>query len=328
MKTDFDINFKSVFKQNLLGFIEEKQAIGYKYNKGISQLKRFDSYVFTLPKEPQELNKELVLKWTRRSATETISTQANRISILRGFAEYLNRLGEKAYIYPKGMVTINRYSYTPYIFSKEEVMALFTACDEFPISEVSPYRHLIIKLLFRLIYCCGLRVSEATNLKVEDVDFKKGTLYIRNTKFGKERLLPMSDELTKRCQIYYQYVLIGKNDDSYFFPTPRGDNYNENTIYKLFRELLWSAGISHTGKGPRIHDIRHTYAVHCLKKWVLEKKDITNCLFYLSVYLGHEDMRGTQHYLRLTADLYPDIIKKVDDYCSHLVPEVMINEAD
>jgi integrase len=326
MKNEF--GFKSVFKQNLIGFIEEKQAIGYKYNNGISQLKRFDHYVFTLPKEPEELNKELILKWTKRSTTETISTQANRISVLRGFAEYLRRLGEKAYIYPKGLVTINRYSYMPYIFSKDEVKALFTACDEFPISKISPYRHLVIRLLFRLIYCCGLRVSEATKLKVSDVDLIKGTLYIRNTKFGKERLLPMSDELTKRCQIYYQHVLIGNHDDSYFFPTPIGDYYKESTIYKLFREILWSAGISHTGKGPRIHDIRHTYAVHCLKKWVLEKKDITNCLIYLSVYLGHEDMRGTQHYLRLTADLYPDIIKTVDDYCSQLIPEVMINETD
>ncbi|MCD6322385.1 MAG: tyrosine-type recombinase/integrase [Clostridiales bacterium] len=323
-----EIDFKSVFKEKLIGFVEEKQAIGYKHNTGISLLKRFDSYVYTLAIEPQELNKGIVLKWTERSPSETISTQASRISALRGFAEYLVRIGEKAYIYPKGMVTINRYSYTPYIFSKDEVMAIFTACNNFPFSKVSPYRHLIIGLLFRLIYCCGLRVSESTHLKVADVDLIEGTLYIRNAKFGKERLIPMSDELTKRCRIYYQYVLIGNNDDTYFFPTPKGEHYSESTIYKLFRKILWSAGISHTGKGPRIHDIRHTYAVHCLKKWVLEKKDISNCLPYLSVYLGHEDMRGTQHYLRLTADLYPDIIKKVDDSCSRLIPEVMTNEAD
>ncbi len=326
MKNEF--NFKSVFKENLIGFIAEKHAIGYKYNKGISLLKRFDSFVYTLQTEPQELNKEIVLKWTERSPAETISTQAGRISVLRGFGEYLIRIGEKAYIYPKGMVTINRYSYTPYIFSKDEIMAIFSACKNYPISKVSPYRHLIIGLLFRMIYCCGLRVSEATNLKVADTDLIEGTLYIRNTKFGKERLLPMSDELTKKCRIYYQLVLVGNRDDSYFFPTPNGEYYKEGTVYKLFREILWSAGISHTGKGPRLHDIRHTFAVHCLKKWVLEKKDISNSLPYLSVYLGHEDMRGTQHYLRLTADLYPDIVEKVDASCSSLIPEVIINESD
>ena len=323
-----ELEFKSVFKKNLIGFIEEKQAIGYKYSKGLSQLKRFDCFVCTLQSEPKELSKELVLKWTEHLPGETISTQAGRVSTLRGFAKYLNRIGEKAYIYPRGLVTINRYSYTPYIFSKDEILAIFKACDEFPICKTTPYRHLAVRLIYRLLYSSGLRVSEAANLKVDDVDLLKGTLSIRNTKFGKERLLPMSDELTERFRVYYQQVLFGNTGNSYFFSTSKGTHYSESAIYKIFREIIWSAGISHTGNGPRLHDIRHTYAVHCLKRWVLEEKEISNCLPYLSAYLGHEDMRGTQHYLRLTADLYPDIIKKVDGSCSQLIPEVMSNETE
>jgi integrase/recombinase XerD len=91
---------------------------------------------------------------------------------------------------------------------------------------------------------------------------------------------------------------------------------------------LWKAGISHSGKGPRLHDFRHTFAVHCLKKWVLDEEDITNLLPYLSAFLGHVDLRGTQHYLRLTADLYPKIIASVEQNFSTLIPEVSFSETD
>ncbi|MBV7275714.1 tyrosine-type recombinase/integrase [Clostridium sp. PL3] len=326
MKDEF--NFYSVFADSIAGFISEKKAVGYKFEKGTSMLKRFDSYVCSFPILTKELTKDIVLNWTKRSPYETISTQAGRISLLRGLGEYMNRMGEQAYIYPKGMITINRYPYTPYIFSKKEMMLIFSACDRCSVAKESPYRHLILSLLIRMLYSCGLRVSEALNLKIEDINLSDGTLYIRCTKFGKERKLPMSDALTERCRKYYGIVLVRQSNCTYFFPSPFGGNYKSSTIYKLFRDILWDAGISHTGKGPRLHDLRHTFAVHCLKKWVLDKKDLTNCLPYLSIYLGHEDMRGSQRYLKLTADLYPDIIKKVEDNCSWLIPEVKVNETN
>ena len=99
-------------------------------------------------------------------------------------------------------------------------------------------------------------------------------------------------------------------------------------MYHLFRGILWKVGISHSGKGPRLQDIRHSYSVHCLKKWVLNGEDLTSLLPYLSAYLGHVDLRGTQHYLRLTADLYPEIIASVEQNFSFLIPEVSCHEAD
>jgi integrase len=96
---------------------------------------------------------------------------------------------------------------------------------------------------------------------------------------------------------------------------------DRSTAYMRFREYLWSAKIHHSAHGPRVHDLRHTYCVHCLKRWVLEGKDLTNLLPYLSAYLGHADFRGTQYYLRLTADLYPDIIQKTEASLGYLIPE-------
>ncbi|WP_197079076.1 tyrosine-type recombinase/integrase [Candidatus Syntrophocurvum alkaliphilum] len=119
-----------------------------------------------------------------------------------------------------------------------------------------------------------------------------------------------------------------RKQESLLFPSPYGENYNESTIYKLFRKIIWQANISHSGKGPRLHDLRHTFAVHCLKKWVLAGENLTNLLPYLSVYLGHNDLRGTQHYLRLTSDLYPTITTSVEQHFSNTIPEVVFYEDD
>jgi len=87
-----------------------------------------------------------------------------------------------------------------------------------------------------------------------------------------------------------------------------------------------AADISHTLNGPRIHDLRHSYCVHCLKKWVLSGEELTNLMPYLAAYMGHTDFRGTQYYLRLTADLYPDIIAKTEALYGYLIPEGVIYE--
>ena len=190
----------------------------------------------------------------------------------------------------------------------------------------SPQRHLILPLLFRILYGCGLRVSEALSLKEEDVDLDEGVLFIKKAKFGKERLVPLSHSVHERCREYAAAMerYPAWKDTTYFFPAPHGGRYSERTAYGHFRELLWKAGISHggRGKGPRVHDLRHTYSVHCLRNWVRAGMDLTAAMPYLSTYLGHSGIRGTQHYLRLTAELYPDIVKSVEEKFAWVVPEV------
>lgn len=320
--------FESILGGLMEGFVQEKKVVGYKFQKGTSMLKRFDILIAKKGLNEKRLPKELVMLWTEKTPNETETNRCRRISIARGFAEYMVRLGYEAYVYPVAAVTIDRYSYIPYIFSKDEIGAMFNVCDYYPVSNSSPNRHLVLPLLFRMLYGCGLRISEALNLTYDDVDLEQGTLFIRNTKFGKERIVPMSESLIERCRIYQKKLDSNKAVSNFFFPSPYGGHYKESTIYKLFREILWKAGISHTGKGPRVHDLRHSFAVHCLKKWVLNGENLTNLLPYLSAYLGHVDLRGTQHYLRLTADLYPDITAKVEQSFSSLIPEVMFYEAN
>lgn len=321
--------FQCKLSYDIQCFIDEMHATGHKYTKGTSLLRRLDTYIVINYPNESHLSKEIVLSWTKRSQYEAESTHLGRISVIRRFATFLCRLGKSAYIYPPLHHTIERYTYIPYIFTKKQIRDILTASDHIQKSSASPNMHLILPAVFRLLYGCGLRISEAMNLCVGDIDFAKGTLYIHDTKFRKERVIPMADSLTEYLAIYHKHALYGTQQVDWVFPSPLCDNhYSESTVYMHFRQILWEVGISHTGKGPRLHDFRHTYAVHCLKKWVVNGCDINNRLAYLSIYLGHEDMRGTQHYLRLTADLYPEIIRRVNMYSSNIIPEVIGNEAD
>ena len=173
-----------------------------------------------------------------------------------------------------------------------------------------------------MLYGCGLRVSEALNLTMGDVNTEEGTLTIRNGKFHKDRLVPMSPSLAARCRIYMEAMHPLKQPEHAFFPAAHGGRYSERRIYDYFRRFLWEAGISHggRGKGPRLHDMRHAFAVHCLKRWVQRGTDLTVALPYLSAYLGHAGLKGTQRYLRLTAELYPDMVRAMDERFGHLLP--------
>lgn len=316
------ISFKSILADVFESYVDEKRALGYDFTDGESKLRRFDVFMQSKGHADISLPKELVIEWCEQSPNESLRNRITRISALRGLAEYMNRVGYCAYVFPKGMVTIDRYSHQPYIFSDLEIRSILTVCDNYPPSTASPYRHKIIPLIFRVLYGCGLRISEAIGLTKLDMDLVKGTIFIRHTKFNKQRLIPMADSLLKLCRAYHDDVIVRNPYNEYFFPSPYGGSFDTGTVYDWFRDILWKAGIAHTGNGPRVHDFRHLQAVTCLKNWIREGKDLTNCLAYLSVYLGHEDMRGTQRYLRLTAELYPDIVQAIESGCDWIIPEV------
>jgi integrase len=184
--------------------------------------------------------------------------------------------------------------------------------------------------LFRLLYCCGLRISEALYLKISDIDFDKGVLSIRGSKFNKDRIIPVSAPLAEML-IRYQ-ALFNRNNapEDYYFRNKNGTPLRRDQVYDVYRKLLWKAGISHggKGKGPRLHDLRHVFCVHTLAKQVKDGVDLYVALPILSAYVGHSSVRGTQRYVRLTAEAYPELIEKVSRTCAYVLPEVTKNETD
>ena len=166
--------------------------------------------------------------------------------------------------------------------------------------------------MLRVLYGCGLRIGEVINLRIADVDFKAGTIQINNSKKDKSRKIPMSNTLCHTCMEYSKQVHKGCSPNEYFFTNVNNRQYTNNRFYKSYKKLLWDIGISHggRGKGSRIHDLRHTFAVHSLKQMIESELDLNVALPYLSTYLRHNSLNETQYYLRLTVDLFPDITIK------------------
>ena len=173
-----------------------------------------------------------------------------------------------------------------------------------------------------MIYMCGLRISEARLLKVADVDLENGIISVHHSKKDNSRLVPMSDLLTERCRIYSKQVHPHSIAAAYYFPVPDGKPMGICNLYNNFRKFLWRAGISHGGRGygPRIHDFRHTYAVHCLKKWAEQEKDLSVYLPVLKTYMGHGSFHETAYYLRMTVDIFPKITLKMESRYPGIIP--------
>jgi len=128
----------------------------------------------------------------------------------------------------------------------------------------------------------------------------------------------------KEACISYADHIWWEKDTEYFFMAPDRTRLSPMTIYQRYRRYLLDAGISHGGKGygPRLHDLRHTFAVHVLQKWITEGADLTAMMPILSTYMGHNGIRSTAQYLRLTAEVYPELMRQVEKNCSYVIPEV------
>lgn len=308
--------------EELLAF---KRASGYKAEKLAKTLYRFINYAEEWEPGITTVTKNVAEKWAAMSPHETPANQCRRMGAVKELSKYLVSRGIPSYIYPKQKSVPSNFK--PYIFTDEELAEFFLACD----NTKSPnlVRKDVVSLIFRMIYSCGLRASEALNLTVRDVDLVQGTIFIKDSKFGKERLLPVHDNLLRRMKIYHSNVLTFYGADAPFFPNGRNGAYTTGGLYSIFRERLLAAGISHGGKGngPRVHDLRHTFAVHSLRKAVQKGEDINSMLKYLSVYLGHSSVISSENYLRLTADIYPDIVCKLERDFDVLPDMEAINEA-
>lgn len=318
-----DFLFKGPFAEHIENHVKLKQAIGYKYKSEANHLLRFSEFTAKKYTNANGLTKAIVLDWCSKKGYEAQANQCSRASILRQLAIYMDGIGMNAYILPKGYYPVE-VQYVQYIYTVDELQRFFYETDKCHYVSECPYRHLIMPVFFRMVYSCGLRSSEARLLNVEDVDLDTGVLTIQHSKKDNSRLVPMSDELTSRCRDYFQRVHMMSGHSGYFFPGLDNKPMTITNVYHNFRRFLWRARISHggRGKGPRVHDFRHAFACHCLKKWVLQGKDLSVYLPVLKTYMGHDSFNETAYYLRMTADVYPDISIKLEGCYPEIIPKL------
>lgn len=321
--------FNSAAGKILEEFVKEKIACGYSYTTRMKALCRFDRFLLNKGLNRCELPQKLVLEWLRKRSNETRKTQRIRFNLIQQFAKFMGNRGYRAYIPDSKLTPVVREDFAPYIFTHEQLQRIFTETDFFQPSPLSPYRHIIMPELFRLTYGCGLRISEVLKLTLANTDLKEGILIIRKSKFDKDRFVPMVPEQTERLKA--MLVKLGnRTPKSYLFPSSDESRWNQNSIGEIFRGILLRCGIAHGGrrKGPRIHDLRHTFAVHRLAKWYREKADLDVKLPVLAAYMGHKNIANTQRYLHLTLELATDLSVEIENRFGDIIPRRRKNETN
>jgi integrase len=316
---------KVTFDTVVADYIEEKRATGHRFEKEAQILRRIVELQKQTDGGVPRLSEELANGWTEKTPWENETNRSSRISILRGLSLFMARLGYEAVAVPRRLAPLPDYAYTPHIFSEQQLGAVLRTVDDLCEKGISSHSDLVFPLVFRILIGCGTRISETLRIEKKDVDPEGGTLLLLNTKNGKERLIPMAASLTQRCCLYSRdsQLVRGFGSSRWFFPNGQGTPYDAATLYQFFRRALRLAGISHggRGRGPRLHDLRHTFAVRVLNGWVREGRDLTTALAYLAIYMGHEGLKASQHYLRLTATMFPHLVSTVEKQFGWVIPE-------
>lgn len=327
MKDD-KFNYCSVYAPYFKRFIAMKQALGYVSLRTEWIFLELDKFFLEGKVAALGITREQVDQWRATRINDAPPTLYTKYCVLAQFCRFMCKVGYDSYV-PRIPPNIAKNSFTPYIYSDREISAIFNACDGLRLYDGHMTTiQFIIPAIIRLLYGTGLRVSEALSLKNKDVDLEKRSIHIRKAKNGEERLIPLSDSLAKVLGQYLNYrdripVPNISCANGFFFISPNGTYCKSGSVYTWFRKVLSEVGIPHQGdhKGPRLHDLRHTFAVHSMVKMVRSGMDLYYSLPLLSVFLGHKTLGSTEHYVRLTAEVYPDLLKVQEGIGAYVFPK-------
>ncbi len=238
---------------------------------------------------------------------------------LRGFYRYAISRGYAATSPLPVVIPKRAQPFIPYIYNAKELRALFDACFNYQKNRgrLEPY---MMRTLLVLLYGAGLRIRETVGLTLADVDLSQAVLTIRETKFRKTRLVPLGKQLTKELLEYAnrrQKEQYSQNPEATFFIGRNGKAVNQYTVENAFQIIREKAGVRRTDGAryqPRLHDLRHTFAVHRLTAWYKEGADVQRLLPVLSVYLGHTYLSATSTYLTMTPTLLEEAGRRFEQY--------------
>ena len=241
--------------------------------------------------------------------------------VLRELAEHARQHGWQAWAPPTltRVKTIHRPP--PYVFSDDEIRRLFHAIDTQPLSEMSN-RALVDPVLFRVFYATGMRLGETLNLELRDVNATHATIEVRDAKNRENRLLPITGRLAATLESFIAAAHPAPEPGHKLFHTSDPTKpIDKSTVYNRLRRYLADADIPHFPGGPHIHSFRHGFAVQNLRRWAADGADLAVMLPYLSAYLGHADLRGTQYYMQLTADAHPEVVALTQARYGYVIPD-------
>ncbi|MBA2694472.1 MAG: tyrosine-type recombinase/integrase [Actinobacteria bacterium] len=288
--------------RQLQDYLAIRRAMGFKMERHAKLLGQFVD--FLAAREAATLTIEHALAWASAPSGADPRWWAARLSVVRGFAVYLHALDPVHQVPPRGLMpSSSRRTVVPYLYTDPEIAALIHAAGELS----GPLRAATYQTLIRLLAVTGMRVGEAIGLDREDLDDEFGLLTMRGAKFGKSRQLPLHPSAVVGLGDYLDLRDRLQPDPwtSALLVSTRGCRLRYNRVWEIFHRLVGQAELEPRSPGctPRIHDLRHTFAVTSLLGWYRDGADVTAMLPRLSTYLGHTDPKHTYWYLSAAPEL-------------------------
>ena len=303
--------------------LEVKHAIGLPYKTSERHLRTFDAMCAAEYPGQTTLSRQMAMRWAAGHPGEHVNGQMRRITPVRQLAKHMAGLGVDAYVIPPG-IPGKQVRYRPHIYSHAQLRAIFDVADRIDPSPFGGRRHVIIPVIFRMIYCLGLRPGEARRLHRNDVDLTRGTIHIRQSKGHKDRLVFLSPDLHDYCRRYDAAISTHHPDRVAFFPNRVGGFYSPSTIDHWFGQLLDTADpkiAAAPGSPPRVYDLRHAHVIEVINSWARAGRDPEALIMYLSLHLGHANPDDTWYYFHLAPDFHPDLRRLANTDIESTLPE-------
>jgi integrase/recombinase XerD len=322
MNTMTTYPFQSPFAPRMQAFMEMRRALGRKAVADRKILRYIDRYLVGVLQPGEPITREIFHQWLNSIKPLSAATRINRVSIFRQFCRYLSYFDRQTYLIPEGFLP-KRIRPMPYIYTDQQIRTAMAAARR--VEPKGSFRPVLISTLIGLLYSTGLRVSEALKLTLGDIDLKRRFLLIRQTKFKKSRCVPISISTTKSLRCFLEqrrrsgfptdkaaWVFINRHKNAHEGP------YGYYGFYRPFQKIVQKQKIRvlSGSRSPRIHDLRHSFAVHRLEKWYREGAILSSKLPLLSTYLGHSSPVDTEVYLQATPQLLAEANRRFHDHCA------------
>lgn len=288
-------DFKSIFKAELNNFISYKRSLGYDYQGEISRLKYIDTILFELKLKNKNIDKEIFYELTKRNNMKE-ANYARQYGVTKDFCKFLiSNEYKNIYYKDKKFNIINNYK--PVIFNDNEIDRLFDTMDKYKNlhkNKKSYSLYYTYSVFFRLIYACGLRVSEGIKLNIDDIDFNENTIKIIDSKRHISRIVIFSDSL-KSCLI--NYIKSIKILKGLLFRNTRNNQLCKSQLRKYYKNIIIQAQLNNQS---HIHDLRHCFCNKAFNQMLEKGYDENVVIVYLYKYMGHKTIVETEYYLHFT----------------------------
>ncbi len=322
---------RSIYARHIELYIEMKGKLGFKFKTAAFILSNFDQFAEKSGISSEGITREVAEKWCKRKPNESSQYCYTRVQVVAQFSAFLRDMDIESFVFK--LPPCPKNTFIPYIYSQKEMKDIFNAADSLVIQDrVMNSCIFSVPTMLRLLYATGIRIGETLDLSEDDINIEAKYLRVRDSKNGKQRIIPLSDSLVnvlKQYQRQKRKLPVAKKSKCFFVKVD-GKKCNYLAVTKWFKDCLVKTGIRCETRNhfPRIHDLRHTFAVTSLANMADAGIDLYASLPILSTYLGHQSLESTNHYVRLTANMYPGLIKDVDMMCLDVFPKLRNHEAD